>query len=134
MRYHTNLISVQALVILLHEAIPIICYKIWQPQEVGIISHQSDGELTGQMVNKKVSQEMFDSIIREVVEEIGVPAAALVSIIPFGYMLVESVSIWLNFFPPNEIIGEFANGSFCFHFNSNISTFCITDLLSLLNY
>lgn len=32
------------------------------------------------MVEKKVSQEMFDSIIREVVEEIGVPAASLVSI------------------------------------------------------
>ncbi|KAL8501644.1 hypothetical protein ACS0TY_020956 [Phlomoides rotata] len=48
-----------------------------EPQEAGIISHHSDGELTQQMVNKKVSQEMFDSIIREVVEEIGVPAANL---------------------------------------------------------
>ncbi|KAK6142074.1 hypothetical protein DH2020_012176 [Rehmannia glutinosa] len=48
-----------------------------EPQEVGIISHHTDGELTHQMVNRKVSQEMFDSIIREVVEEIGVPAASL---------------------------------------------------------
>jgi 8-oxo-dGTP pyrophosphatase MutT (NUDIX family) len=36
--------------------------------------------LTGsELINKKVSQEMFDSIIREVVEEIGVPASTLVS-------------------------------------------------------
>lgn len=31
------------------------------------------------VINRKVSQEMFDSIIREVVEEIGVPASSLVS-------------------------------------------------------
>lgn len=31
------------------------------------------------VINKKVSQEMFDSIIREVVEETGVPATSLVS-------------------------------------------------------
>ncbi|KAL2239510.1 UNVERIFIED_CONTAM: Nudix hydrolase 9 [Sesamum indicum] len=48
-----------------------------EPQEVGITSHHTSGELTHQMVNRKVSQEMFDSIIREVVEEIGVPATAL---------------------------------------------------------
>ena len=30
-------------------------------------------------INRKVSQEMFDSIVREVVEEIGVPEASLVS-------------------------------------------------------
>ncbi|GER29410.1 Nudix hydrolase [Striga asiatica] len=48
-----------------------------EPQEVGIISHQSSGGLSCQMINRKVSQEMFDSIIREVVEEIGVPAASL---------------------------------------------------------
>ncbi|KAH6766206.1 nudix hydrolase-like protein 9 [Perilla frutescens var. hirtella] len=48
-----------------------------EPKEVGITRHQTDGELTQQMVDKKVSQEMFDSIIREVVEEIGVPAATL---------------------------------------------------------
>ena len=32
-----------------------------------------------EFINRKVSQEMFDSIIREVVEEIGVPEASLVS-------------------------------------------------------
>jgi len=32
-------------------------------------------------INIKVSQEMFDSIVREVVEEIGVPASSLVSLI-----------------------------------------------------
>lgn len=36
------------------------------------------------MVNRMISQEMFDSITREVVEEIGVPAANLVSTILFG--------------------------------------------------
>lgn len=48
-----------------------------QPGEVGITTHQfnKDFELT----NKMISQEMFDSIIREVVEEIGVPAESLVS-------------------------------------------------------
>ncbi|CAI9770533.1 unnamed protein product [Fraxinus pennsylvanica] len=48
-----------------------------EPQEVGITCHLHDGELNCQMVNRKVSEEMFDSIIREVVEEIGVPAATL---------------------------------------------------------
>ncbi|KAL3850722.1 hypothetical protein ACJIZ3_012604 [Penstemon smallii] len=48
-----------------------------EPQEVGITSHHTHGELTPQKVNSKVSQEMFDSIIREVVEEIGVPASTL---------------------------------------------------------
>ncbi|KAL7115617.1 hypothetical protein ACP275_04G193500 [Erythranthe tilingii] len=48
-----------------------------EPQEVGVISHQIDGELTREMVNRMVSQEMFDSITREVVEEIGVPVSTL---------------------------------------------------------
>lgn len=53
----------------------------WQPQEIGITSHQNANELTeSELINQKVSQEMFDSIIREVVEEIGVPAASIVSI------------------------------------------------------
>lgn len=49
------------------------------------------------MVEKKVSQEMFDSIIREVVEEIGVPAASLVSIVIFSYKLVESTYLPIKF-------------------------------------
>ncbi|KAJ7947723.1 Nudix hydrolase 9 [Quillaja saponaria] len=49
-----------------------------EPQEVGIASHEYVKNLTeSELVNKKVSQEMFDSIIREVVEEIGVPASSL---------------------------------------------------------
>ncbi|XP_073269772.1 nudix hydrolase 9 [Primulina huaijiensis] len=48
-----------------------------EPQEVGITSHHRNFELSHQMVNDMVSREMFDSIIREVVEEIGVPAATL---------------------------------------------------------
>ena len=52
----------------------------WQPQEIGITSHQYDKELT-ESVNIKVSQEIFYSIVHEVVEEIGVPASSLVSFI-----------------------------------------------------
>lgn len=49
-----------------------------EPQEVGITSHQYVKDLAGsELINQKVSQEMFDSIIREVVEEIGVPTASL---------------------------------------------------------
>ncbi|KAA8543924.1 hypothetical protein F0562_021899 [Nyssa sinensis] len=49
-----------------------------EPQEVGIVSHHYDKDLNNfELINRKVSQEMFDSIIREVVEEIGVPAASL---------------------------------------------------------
>ncbi|RHN60873.1 putative NUDIX hydrolase domain-containing protein [Medicago truncatula] len=47
-----------------------------EPQEVGITSRQYAKELT-ESINIKVSQEMFDSIVREVVEEIGVPASSL---------------------------------------------------------
>ncbi|GAU14603.1 hypothetical protein TSUD_96670 [Trifolium subterraneum] len=47
-----------------------------EPQEIGITSHQYVNELT-ESINAKVSQEMFDSIVREVVEEIGVPAPSL---------------------------------------------------------
>ncbi|KAK7312513.1 hypothetical protein VNO77_36422 [Canavalia gladiata] len=47
-----------------------------EPQEIGITSHQYVNELT-ESINSKVSQEMFDSIVREVVEEIGVPASSL---------------------------------------------------------
>ncbi|XP_059430388.1 nudix hydrolase 9 [Corylus avellana] len=56
-----------------------------EPQEVGITSHQYDKDLTGsELINQKVSQEMFDSIIREVVEEIGVPVASLCSPVFIG--------------------------------------------------
>ncbi|XP_006363353.1 nudix hydrolase 9 isoform X2 [Solanum tuberosum] len=49
-----------------------------EPQEVGIISHEGFQELNQcHMINSKVSQEMFDSIVREVVEEIGAPADSL---------------------------------------------------------
>ena len=63
--------------------------------------------MTGsELINKKVSQEMFDSIIREVVEEIGVPASTLVSFsilvvrefLLLAYVIVISVqvSFWLT--------------------------------------
>lgn len=70
------------------------CCKTWQPKEVGILTHQTDGDLTQQ---KRVSQEMFDSIIREVVEEIGVPAASLVSIAILSYKLVDFLILLILF-------------------------------------
>ncbi|KAL8191654.1 hypothetical protein R6Q57_028385 [Mikania cordata] len=46
-----------------------------EPEEVEITSHKCNQN--SESSNSKVSQEMFDSIVREVVEEIGVPAATL---------------------------------------------------------
>ncbi|KAK8641557.1 hypothetical protein V6N13_010954 [Hibiscus sabdariffa] len=50
-----------------------------EPQDVGIETHKYSKELKedSELVSKKVSQEMFESTIREVVEEIGVPATSL---------------------------------------------------------
>ncbi|XP_019267326.1 PREDICTED: nudix hydrolase 9-like isoform X3 [Nicotiana attenuata] len=48
-----------------------------EPQDVGIVSHDGFHELN-QCRNSKVSQEMFDSIVCEVVEETGAPANSLV--------------------------------------------------------
>ncbi|XP_071698383.1 nudix hydrolase 9 [Rutidosis leptorrhynchoides] len=49
-----------------------------EPEEVGIMSHKcQDGLQYSEVSNVSVSQEMFDSIVREVVEEIGVPDASL---------------------------------------------------------
>ncbi|XP_010541391.1 PREDICTED: nudix hydrolase 9 isoform X2 [Tarenaya hassleriana] len=51
-----------------------------EPKEVGITSHQLSKDLeTRQLINKRVAQEMFDSIIREVVEETGAPPSSLSS-------------------------------------------------------
>lgn len=47
-----------------------------EPQDAGITSHPC-GSTDSEFINQKVSQEMFDSITREVVEEIGVPAESL---------------------------------------------------------
>jgi 8-oxo-dGTP pyrophosphatase MutT (NUDIX family) len=54
----------------------LISFCLYQPQEIGIMSHQTDEDLA--RLNDRVSQEMFDGIIREVVEETGVPASSLV--------------------------------------------------------
>lgn len=49
-----------------------------EPQELGIECHDHvKGFEDSNTINGKVSQEMFDSIIREVVEEIGVPPESL---------------------------------------------------------
>ncbi|KAL9235230.1 hypothetical protein vseg_010009 [Gypsophila vaccaria] len=45
-----------------------------EPEEIGIISHDN---IHPAILHRKVAQEMFDSIIREVVEETGVPAESL---------------------------------------------------------
>ncbi|XP_056175827.1 nudix hydrolase 9 isoform X2 [Syzygium oleosum] len=49
-----------------------------EPQEIGIESHQPGNSLReSELLNKRVSEEMFDSIVREVIEEIGVPGSSL---------------------------------------------------------
>ncbi|XP_010033178.2 nudix hydrolase 9 isoform X1 [Eucalyptus grandis] len=49
-----------------------------EPQEIGIACHQPGKSLReSEMLNKRVSEEMFDSIVREVIEEIGVPDSSL---------------------------------------------------------
>ncbi|XP_058199641.1 nudix hydrolase 9 isoform X1 [Rhododendron vialii] len=49
-----------------------------EPEAVGIVSHQyAKDSNNAELISNRVSQEMFDSIIREVVEEIGVPATTL---------------------------------------------------------
>ncbi|EPS62877.1 hypothetical protein M569_11911, partial [Genlisea aurea] len=49
-----------------------------EPQEISITGHQTaDGDQARQLLNDAVSREMFGSIAREVVEEIGVPPAEL---------------------------------------------------------
>ncbi|RVW66063.1 Nudix hydrolase 9 [Vitis vinifera] len=55
-----------------------------EPQEIGIVSHQFDKDMDPDFINRKVSQEMFDSIVREVVEEIGVPEASLCNPVLIG--------------------------------------------------
>nr|XP_028944281.1 nudix hydrolase 9 isoform X3 [Malus domestica] len=51
-----------------------------EPHEVGIISHHHKDVTDSKAINNKVSQEMFESIVREVVEEIGVPSASLIEL------------------------------------------------------
>ncbi|CAN6471188.1 unnamed protein product [Victoria cruziana] len=49
-----------------------------EPQEIGISFHEDKKEPTEvNVLQEKISKEMFDGIIREVVEEIGVPASTL---------------------------------------------------------
>lgn len=49
-----------------------------EPQEIGISAHPSNNDASeSELLNGIVSKEMFDGIIREVVEEIGIPAESL---------------------------------------------------------
>ncbi|KAG5515388.1 hypothetical protein RHGRI_036440 [Rhododendron griersonianum] len=53
-----------------------------EPEAVGIVSHQYEKDSNNaELISNRISQEMFDSIIREVVEEIGVPATTLVMLL-----------------------------------------------------
>ncbi|KAJ4804563.1 Nudix hydrolase 9 [Rhynchospora pubera] len=56
-----------------------------EPQVIGISSHLTNTDSSGSAaLNEVVSKEMFDGIIREVVEEIGVPADSLTETIFIG--------------------------------------------------
>ncbi|KAL6011200.1 Nudix hydrolase 9 [Asimina triloba] len=56
-----------------------------EPEEIGISSHLVNGDMKDAgSLNNVVSQEMFDGIIREVVEEIGVPEQTLTQPIFIG--------------------------------------------------
>ncbi|WOL01948.1 nudix hydrolase 9 isoform X1 [Canna indica] len=51
-----------------------------EPQEIGVSAHCTDkGSMESELLNQKITMEMFDGIVREVVEEIGVPAKSLTS-------------------------------------------------------
>jgi hypothetical protein len=50
------------------------------------LAHQNDVEDVGRLI-ERVSDEMFDGIIREVVEETGVPASSLVIKPPTFFVL-----------------------------------------------
>jgi hypothetical protein len=54
-----------------------------QPEQIGIKGHHllSSSGPEKRMLERKVAQEMFEGITREVVEETGIPASFLVKII-----------------------------------------------------
>ncbi|URE44397.1 NUDIX domain [Musa troglodytarum] len=63
-----------------------------EPQEIGISAHLTDkGQTESELLNQKASMEMFDGIIREVVEEIGLPANSLVSL---GSYIISGLTGW----------------------------------------
>lgn len=66
--------------------------NIEQPIAAGINSHQLEKD--GEVLNKKVTREMFDSITHEVVEETGIPASSLVSQTDFFFFFVSHRNIW----------------------------------------
>ena len=52
---------------------------ILKPSEVGISGHLNNAMDDKEALNRVIAAEMFDGIIREVVEETGIPAAFLVT-------------------------------------------------------
>ncbi|CAM8958490.1 unnamed protein product [Rhodiola kirilowii] len=87
-----------------------------EPKEVSISSHQCDRDLDLGLVNEKISEEMFDSIIREVVEEIGVPAECLSDPIFIGISLREmnvrpAAFFYIKCSLSPEAIDHFYNGA-----------------------
>ncbi|KAJ8751355.1 hypothetical protein K2173_016549 [Erythroxylum novogranatense] len=56
-----------------------------EPENVGVAFHQSGEEsIDHELINRKVSEEIFDSVLREVVEEIGVPWTSICSSLFIG--------------------------------------------------
>ena len=103
----------------------------WQPQEIGITSHQYDKELT-ESINVKVSQEIFYSIVHEVVEEIGVPASSLVSfIIPTLIVLLWVKTTYMVFTFTSEWASEPPSISFGRLSDLYVLVFCYTPVLSV---
>ncbi|TVU18211.1 hypothetical protein EJB05_34295 [Eragrostis curvula] len=64
--------------------------EFWKlkPQEIGIMGHQADEEDFA-CLSERVSQLMFEGIIREVVDETGIPASSLTDPVFIGVSLRE---------------------------------------------
>ena len=70
----------------------------FQPNEIGIV----DRDFTySDHLNKKVSMEMFDGVMREVVEETGVPTQYLVKLLNFA---ISTRSIFLVYLHQKRIL------------------------------
>lgn len=73
-----------------------------QPREIGILSHLPENARSDlEDLNGKVCKEMFDGIIREVVEEIGVLPTSLVK---SPYLQISNQSILLSVVKPDNPI------------------------------
>ncbi|KAF8725697.1 hypothetical protein HU200_020244 [Digitaria exilis] len=84
-----------------------------EPQEIGIMGHQTDEEKIAPL-SEQVSQEMFEGIIREVVEETGVPASSLADPVFIGVSQREmNVRPTAFFFTKCDIDSSGVNELYC---------------------